>query len=113
MFFTLDTDISKLKFEIWPMFFLLSVFSTLEGTFLRFKSDVLQRLHYNSHHIIFSKTFFFTLQEANHGTMSISYDVTSCAKLKCIVSCLNFGIEDNFIDGECLMIDMKHAVNTI
>ena len=25
--------------------------------FLRFKSDVLQRLHYNSHHIIFSKTF--------------------------------------------------------
>ena len=56
---------------------------------------------------------FFILQEANHGTMSISYDVTSCAKLKCIVSCLNFGIEDNFIDGECLMIDMKHAVNTI
>ena len=45
--------------------------------------------------------------------MSISIDVTSCAKLKCIVSCLNFGIEDNFIDGECLMIDMKHAVNTI
>ena len=81
--------------------------------FLKFKSDVLQRLHYNSHHIIFSKTLFFTLQEANHGTMSISYDVTSCAKLKCIVSCLNFGIEDNFIDGECLMIDMKHAVNTI
>ena len=36
--------------------------------------------------------------------MIISYDVTSCAKLKCIVSCLNFGIEDNFIDGECLMI---------
>ena len=33
MFFTLDTDISKLKFEIWPMFFLLSVFSTPEGTF--------------------------------------------------------------------------------
>ena len=48
-------------FEIWPMFFLLSVFSTLEGTFLRFKSDVMQRFHYNSHHIIFSKTFF-TLQ---------------------------------------------------
>ena len=45
--------------------------------------------------------------------MSISYDVTSCAQLKCIVKCLNFGIEDNFIDGECLMIDMKHAVNTI
>ena len=45
--------------------------------------------------------------------MSISYDVTSCAKLKCVVSFLNFGIEDNFIDGECLMIDMKHAVNTI
>ena len=61
----------------------------------------------------FLKRFCFTLQEANHGTMSISYDVTSCAKLKCIVSCLNFGIEDNFIDGECLMIDMKHAVNTI
>ena len=56
---------------------------------------------------------FFTLQEANHGTMSISYDVTSCAKFKCILSCLNFGIEDNFIDGECLMIDMKHAVNTV
>ena len=33
MFFTLDTDISNLKFEIWPMFFLLSVFSTLEGNF--------------------------------------------------------------------------------
>ena len=32
--------------------------------------------------------------------MSISYDVTSCAKLKCIVSCLTFGTEDNFIDGE-------------
>ena len=45
--------------------------------------------------------------------MSISYDVTSCAKLKCIVSCFNFGIEENFIDGECLMIDMKHALNTI
>ena len=45
--------------------------------------------------------------------MSISYDVTSCAKFKCIVSCLNFGIEDNFIDEECLMIDMKHAVNII
>ena len=43
------------------------------------------------------RSFFFTLQEANHGKMSISYDVTSCAKLKCIVSCLNFGIEDNFI----------------
>ena len=61
----------------------------------------------------FLKRFFFYLAEANHGTMSISYDVTSCAKLKCIVSCLNFGIEDNFIDGECLMIDMKHAVNII
>ena len=48
----------------------------------------------------FLKRFFY-LQEAYHGTMSISYDVTSCAKLKCIVSCLNFGIEDNFIDGEC------------
>ena len=45
--------------------------------------------------------------------MSISYDVTSCAQLKCIVSCLNFGFEDIFIDGECLMIHMKHAVNTI
>ena len=59
----------------------------------------------------FLKRFFFL--PCNNGTMSISYDVTSCAKLKCIVSCLNFGIEDNFIDGECLMIDMKHAVNTI
>ena len=49
----------------------------------------------------FFKTFFFTLQWANHGTMSISYDVTSCAQLKCIVSCLNFGFEDIFIDGEC------------
>ena len=56
---------------------------------------------------------FFPLQEANHEPMIISYDVTSCAKLKCIDSCLNFGIEDNFIDRECLMIDMKHAVNTI
>ena len=45
--------------------------------------------------------------------MNISNDVTSFAELKCIVICLNFGIEDNFIDGECLMIDMKHAVNTI
>ena len=63
--------------------------------------------------ISFFLKLFFTLQEANHGTMSTSYDVTSCAKLKCIVSCLNFGIEDNFTDGECLMIDMKHAVNTI
>ena len=45
--------------------------------------------------------------------MSISYDVTSCAQLKCIVSCLNFGFEDIFIDGECLMIHMNHAVNTI
>ena len=49
----------------------------------------------------------------SHGTMSISYDVTSCALLECIVNCLNFGFEDNVIDGECLMIDMKHAVNTI
>ena len=63
--------------------------------------------------IIVIISFIFTLQEANHGTMSIFYDVTSCAKLKCTVSCLNFGIKDNFIDGECLMIDMKHAVNTI
>ena len=93
------------------MFFLLSVFSTLEGTFkdssLMYCKDCI---------IIVIISFFlkrFTLQEANHGTMSISYDDTSCAKLKCIVSCLNFGIEDNFIDGECLMIDMKHAVNTI
>ena len=39
--------------------------------------------------------------------------MTYCAKLKCIVSCLNFSFEDNFIDGECLMIDMKHAVNTV
>ena len=30
-----------------------------------------------------------------------------------IVSCLNFGGEDNFIDGECLMIYMKHTVNKI
>ena len=45
--------------------------------------------------------------------MSISDDVTSCAKFKCIVSCLNFGIEDNFIDRECLMIGVKQAVNTI
>ena len=29
--------------------------------------------------------------------MNISYDVTSCAKLKCIVSCLNFGFEDNLL----------------
>ena len=50
---------------------------------------------------------------ANHGTMNISYDVTSCAKLKCIVSCLNFGFEANFIDRECLITDMKQAVNTI
>ena len=57
--------------------------------------------------------FILALQLANYGTMSISYDVTSCAKLKCIVSCLNLGFEDNSIDAECLMIDMKHAVNTI
>ena len=42
--------------------------------------------------------------------MSISYDATSCAKLKYIV---NFGFEDNFIDRECLMIDTKQAVNTL
>ena len=30
-----------------------------------------------------------------------------------LVLCLNFGFEDNFIDGECLMIEMKHAVKTI
>ena len=113
MFFTLDTDISKLKLR--NVAHVLSFERVLysQRNFLRFKSDVLPRLHHNSHHIIYSKTFFFTLQEANHGTMSISYDVTSCAKLKCIVSCLNFGIEENFIDGECLMIYMKHAVNTI
>ena len=45
--------------------------------------------------------------------MSISYDVTSCAKLKCTVSCLNFGFEDNFIDRECLTTAMEQAVNTI
>ena len=61
----------------------------------------------------FLKRLFFTLQWANHDIMSISYGVTSCAQLKCIVNCLNFGFEDNVIDGECLMIDMKHAVNTI
>ena len=87
--------------------------SVIKNLNLNLNSDVLQRYRYNSHHIIFSKTFSFTLQEANHGTMSISYDVTSCAQLKCFVTCLNFGFEDNFIDGECLMIDMKHAVNTI
>ena len=112
MFFTLDTDISKLKLR--NMAHVLSFERVLYSgrNFLRFKSVVLQILHYNSHHIIFSKTIFFTKCN-NHGTMSISYDVTSCAELKCIVSFLNFGIEDIFIDGECLMIDMKHAVNTI
>ena len=55
----------------------------------------------------------FTLQYANHGTMSISYDVTSCAKLKCIVSCFNFGFEDNFIDRKCLTIDMEQAVKNL
>ena len=45
--------------------------------------------------------------------MIISNDVTSYAKLKYMVSCLNFGFEDNFIDRECLMIDMKQAVNII
>ena len=45
--------------------------------------------------------------------MSISYDVTSCVKMESIVSCLNLGFEDNFIDRECLTIDMKQAVNTI
>ena len=63
--------------------------------------------------ISFSLKRFFYLAIALSWNMSISYDVTSCAKLKYIVSCLNFGFEDNFIDGECLMIDMKHAVNTI
>ena len=52
------------------------------------------------------------MQKANHGTMSISYDITICAKLNCIVSCLNFD-EDNFIDRECLMTDMKQAVNRV
>ena len=27
--------------------------------------------------------------------------------MKCRVSCLNFGFENNFIDRECLTIDMK------
>ena len=30
--------------------------------------------------------------------MKISYDVTSCAKLKCIVGYLNFGFEVSFSD---------------
>ena len=33
--------------------------------------------------------------------------------VKCVVSCLNFDLEDNFIDRECLVIDMMQAVNTI
>ena len=45
--------------------------------------------------------------------MSISYDATSCAKLKYIVKCLNFSFDDNFIDRECLTIDMAQAVNTL
>ena len=45
--------------------------------------------------------------------MSLCYDVTSCAKLKYIVSFLNFGFDDNLMGSECLMIDMKHAVNTV
>ena len=44
--------------------------------------------------------------------MCISYDITSCAKLKCTESYLNFGFDDSFIDGECLTIDMEQAVNT-
>ena len=42
--------------------------------------------------------------------MSISYDVTSCAKLKCIVSCLKFGIGDNFIDGG--MVDDRYETRS-
>ena len=45
--------------------------------------------------------------------MNITYDVTSCSELKCIVGCLTVGFEDNFIDGECLMIGTKHTVSTI
>ena len=48
-----------------------------------------------------------------NGTTSISYEVTSCAKLKCIVSCLNFVFDDNFVDRKYLMIGLKQAVNTI
>ena len=39
--------------------------------------------------------------------MNITHDVTSCSALKCVVGCLTFGFEDNFIDGECLMIGTK------
>ena len=49
----LKTNSYVLYSDTGILFFLLSVFSTLEGTFLRFKSDVPQRLHYDSHHIIF------------------------------------------------------------
>ena len=33
--------------------------------------------------------------------------------IEMIVNCLNYGSEDNFIDRECLVIDMEQAVNTI
>ena len=41
--------------------------------------------------------------------MNISYDVTSRAKLKYIISCLSFGFKDNFIGRGCLMIDMQQS----
>ena len=43
----------------------------------------------------------------------MSDDITSCAKLKCIIRYLNFCFDDKFIDNECWMIDMKQTVNTI
>ena len=55
--------------------------------------------------------------KVNHGTMSISCDVTPCAKLKCIVSCLNFYtlvLRTLLLTGwEYLIIDIKQAMNTI
>ena len=39
------------------------------------------------------------------------YDVSCCAKLKSIFSCLNFGFEVNLSESECLMTDMKEKEN--
>ena len=47
---------------------------------------------------------------ANHGTMCIAYDVTSCAKLKRTVSSLNFGFEVKLRESKRLMTEMKQTI---
>ena len=50
-----------------------------------------------------------SLKRIIYLAMSISYNFISCAKWKCIASCLKFGFEEIFIDRESLMINMKKS----